>query len=490
MIGLVPATVNYLVVEKIEWKHSSNTVGGGYALADVVLADGTDAANVTIATINDKAASNAGDSYGNVTNGTVSDSMVNNGLDSNSVTNGYYNHIFTYSMNSDGSYNITKHDNAIQDVASGTITNGVATISGKTNTYVATNTTVFLVKNADGYTYTTYVGKDAVPSLNGDLCILTDKNQYATLVVVNNPVLATNTFLAYVTDDDQDVFNSSNGAGYYVYKLGETTATTVYDKSGSDWHYNDTHQTGLYTFTVNAQNQITNMQAAVCDLHCNGQYVYDNQIQRAAVKAGVQDGSFQTEGYTSVALDATNDNGYKVSVSGTVMDFNVTDATTYIVVTNNALTGSDATLAAGTAADVTAGSVVLVDYTTSGGKLTADTVYILKVADNGTNPNPNPGTSTLTLALNGKKVEPTFTNKTGSTQNVTITFYYRVANSGADYSTYSTASSAVANNAANTWTSSGLTLPSFNTATTYQVYAVAHAGSTTLATSSVYNFIG
>ena len=394
VIGLVPATVNYLVVEKIEWKHSSNTVGGGYALADVVLADGTDAANVTIATINDKAASNAGDSYGNVTNGTVSDSLENNGsyTAAGSFQDGYYNHIFTYSVNSDGSYNIAKHDNTIADVTStGTITNGVATISSQTNTYVATNTTVFLLKNADGYTYTTYVGKDAVPSItNADLCILTDGNDYATLVVASDYDLATNTFLAYVTDNDQDVFNNANGAGYYVYKLGETTATTVYAKNSSDWKYNNTHETGLYTFTVNAQNQITNMQAAVCDLHCNGQYVYDNQIQRAAVKAGVQDGSFQTEGYTSVTLDATNDNGYKVTASGTVKDFNVTDATTYIVVTKNALTGSDATLAAGTAADVTAGSVVLVDYTTSGGKLTADTVYILKVADNGTNPNPNP----------------------------------------------------------------------------------------------------
>lgn len=137
-----------------------------------------------------------------------------------------------------------------------------------------------------------------------------------------------------------------------------------------------------------------------------------------------------------------------------------------------------------------AGSVVLVDYTVSGNKYTADIVYILKVADDGTNPNPNPGTSTLTLAQNGQKVAPTFTNKTGSAQNVTITFYYRVANSGADYSTYSTATSSVANNATNTWTSSGLTLPTFNTATSYQVYAVAHAGETVLATSSIYNFIG
>src|SRR5699024_1772767 len=139
---------------------------------------------------------------------------------------------------------------------------------------------------------------------------------------------------------------------------------------------------GLYEFTVNADNQITGMNAVLCDLHCTGQYeVPTEDLERAAVKAAVQDGSFQAQGYSAVTLDANNDNGYTVTASGTVKDFNVTDATTYIVVTKNALTGSDATLAAGTAADVTAGSVVLVDYTVSGNKYTADIVYILKVTD-------------------------------------------------------------------------------------------------------------
>ena len=489
VIGLVPATVNYLVVEKIEWKHSSNTVGGGYALADVVLADGTDAANVTIATINDKAASNAGDSYGNVTNGTVSDSLENNGsykTNPDTFHDGYYNHIFTYSVNSDGSYNIAEHNQTtIADVSAGTITNGVATISSQTNTYVATNTTVFLLKNADRYTYTTYVGKDAVPSItNAKLCILTDGNGYATLVVANNYALATNTFLAYVTDNDQDVFNNANGAGYYVYKLGETTATTVYAKNSSDWKYNNTHETGLYTFTVNAQNQITNMQAAVCDLHCNGQYVYDNQIQRAAVKAGVQDGSFQTEGYTSVTLDATNDNGYKVTASGTVKDFNVTDATTYIVVTKNALTGSDATLAAGTAADVTAGSVVLVDYTTSGNKLTADTVYILRIADDGTNPDPTEKKLALNVSKNSFTATYNNGDTTDNTSKVYVKYFYKPADQKA-YNLFVTTGTVTVQNGSYIFNAQTITS---NTDVVYNVYAVAYDGNTNaeLATSPVY----
>ena len=374
VIGLVPTTVNYLVIEQIEWKHSSNTVGGGYALANVVLADGSDASGVTIASVDGT----------RLNEKTVSDKYANN--------TSYYDHIFTYSVNSDGSYNIAKHNqDTIADVLNntGTITNGAATISSQTNKYVATNTTVFLLQNADDYTYTTYVGKDAVPSIaNANLCILTDKSGYASLVVAYEYDLASNTFLAYVTDADQDVYNNPNGAGYYVYKLGETTATTVYDNTNK-WTAGYTHNTGVYEFTVNADGQITSMSPKVCDLHCTSDYAGFDGLYRAAVKEAVQNGSFQTQGYSSLTVDATKDAGYTFTAGSALVDFNVTNDTTYIVVTKTG-TGTDATLAAGTAADVTAGSVVLVDYTVSGNKYTADIVYILKVADDGTNPNPNP----------------------------------------------------------------------------------------------------
>ena len=488
VIGLVPATVNYLVIEKIEWEDTLGTVGGGYAIADVVLADGSRVQNVTISTVGGQAVKNT-DTTGTVASNSVSDYYM--------VNADYYNHIFTYSVNSNGSYNIAKSNHTASGAmpvdVNGSITNGVATINTNTNTYVATNTTVFLVQNADGYTYTTYVGKDVVPSVSGDLCILTDTSGYATLVVVDNPVLASNTFYAYVTSNS-NVGQNALGTAYWVYKVGDTTPTLVYDANGATtggWAYDATHETGLYSFTVNADNQIQTMSTVLCDLHCGNSAA--NVItgwDRSAVKASVKDGSFQTDGYSAVTA-AANDNGYTVTATNTaVKDFNVTDATKYIVVTKNALTGSAATLTAGTSADLTKDSVVLVNYTTAGTKYTANVVYILRIGSTGVNPNPNPGTSTLTLSKPGAKVEPTFTNKTGATQSVTITFYYRVANSGANYSTYSTGTGSVANNASNTWTSSGLTLPSFSTATSYEVYAVATgAGGTVLATSAIYNYI-
>ena len=243
-----------------------------------------------------------------------------------------------------------------------------------------------------GTTYTTYVGKDNVPSVTGaTMCILTDSNGYATLVVVSNYQLATNTFVAYVTDSNVDVSNYL-GNGYFVYKVGETTPTTVYDASAAVLGTNaptgaiawstTAHGTGLYTFIVNANDQITSMQPYVCDLHCDESYstgTYD----RSVVKAAVKDGSFQTQGYDNLAMNAGT--GYTVTTTAAVKDFNVTNDTVVINVTKNNI-NSDAVLSVGALSDITAGSVVLVKYNTVGSKYTATVVYVINIGSTGVNP--------------------------------------------------------------------------------------------------------
>ena len=259
----------------------------------------------------------------------------------------------------------------------------------------------FVAQNRE---YTVYTGKDNVPSVTGaNLCVLTNTNGYATLVVVSDYTLAANTFYAYVTNNAQDGWYKDpvKGYAYTIYKAGETTPTTVYAANQSDWTYNTTHETGLYSFTVNADNQITSMSCVICDLHCTASLAnIMTGWDRSSVKAGVLDGSFQTIGYSAVVLDKDNDNGYKVTTTSAVKDFNVTDETKYVVVTKNALTGSSAVLTAGDKGDLTAGSVVLVNYTTVGTKYTAKTVYILKVADNGQNPDADKS-DVKTLACKG-----------------------------------------------------------------------------------------
>lgn len=437
VIGLVPSAVNYLVVEKIEWKANQGSIGG-FASADLVLATGEKVSFATIATINGKSASNVGDTYGDPTLGTVSDFYYNNGdrkVGDEVVADGYYGHIFKYSVNENGSYNLTSHTTTgtdrIYDVKNGTVTNKVATITTSTNTYVATDNTVYLLLNSDGYTYTVYTGKNNVPSVrNAELCIKTDGNGYATLVVINGK-LSANTFYAYVTENEMNgrFFSSTKGWQYTVYKVGELTTTTIWGNEATlnamlKEESQKNHSTGLYKFVVNSNSQIESVEAVLCDLHCQSSWTDVSGWDRSAVKAAISGNSFQTSGYTNRVLDKDNDNGYAVSGTNTaIKDYNVTEATKYIVVTKSSFT-SDASLKEGSYADLLDGSIVLVNYsattTDNAGvyELTAKTVYILKVVQDDINTPATKGSIHYTVNfyryLDGKAVlsdTATYTSK-------------------------------------------------------------------------------
>lgn len=101
---MVASSVNYVVVEKISWKHDNSTVAGGKALADLVLADGTKVAGATIASVNNAVTTNYNSGVVEVLTAKVADDYTNN--------NAYYNRIFTYSVNADGSYDLVKYCDA------------------------------------------------------------------------------------------------------------------------------------------------------------------------------------------------------------------------------------------------------------------------------------------------------------------------------------------------------------------------------------------
>ena len=153
LIGMVASSVNYVVVEKISWKHDNSTVAGGKALADLVLADGTKVAGATIASVDNAVTTNYNSGVVEVLTAEVADDYTNN--------NAYYNRIFTYSVNADGSYDLVKYCDATNvnshNTGAVTITKGkTATIADFTNTVVAHTDTMFLVMDKDSngnYTY-------------------------------------------------------------------------------------------------------------------------------------------------------------------------------------------------------------------------------------------------------------------------------------------------------------------------------------------------
>ena len=414
-IGLVESASNYLAVARIEWKANATSFGG-YALADVVLANGEVKNDVTIASVNGNAANATGSQNGNFytqgvpTSGSVSIYWTNNSA--------YYNHIMAYSVNADGSYNLmnathytnaaTKSDKIIDlggDAAVGTAyyNNSTATIGDRINNVVATDNTVFLYVNDNGYSYTVYTGKNNAPSITAaKMCVKFDSYGYAELVVVRGYTAASNTFIAYVTDKTIDGYAYPSGVqvpAYTVYKMGSLDATTVYDATVSGTTVTATSKFataynganaghGLYKFEVTSDGYISSMTLVMAG---EGTYNTDttNHIDRATVKAPVVGNSFQT----AKAANTPN------------KDFNVlTDPATAVIKVVKYNDGTIA-LAAGTADDITTSSIaVLVNYdaTASLNKYNAKTVYVV-TSENIENPNPSVPANVASIEIKSDK---------------------------------------------------------------------------------------
>ena len=414
-IGLVESASNYLAVARIEWKANATSFGG-YALADVVLANGEVKNDVTIASVNGNAANATGAVGSTYTQGVPTSGSVSIYWTNNSA---YYNHIMAYSVNADGSYNLmnathytnaaTKSDKVVDlggtdpnKVGTASYNNSTATISDQTNTVVATDNTVFLYVNDNGYSYTVYTGKNNAPSITAaKMCVKFDSYGYAELVVVRGYTAASNTFIAYVTDNTVDGFAYPNGTqvpAYTVYKLGSLDATTVYDATvtGATTTPNTTFTTtvaangqGLYKFEVTSDGYIKSMALVLAGA---GAYATATEgteyFDRATVKAPVVGNSFQTE-------KTTNDVN---------KDFNVlTDPATTVI---KVVTYNDGTvaLAAGTTADITEGAKVLVNYngTASLNKYNAKVVYVA-ATESSVNPNPSVPANVASIEIKSDK---------------------------------------------------------------------------------------
>ena len=501
LIGLVPSAKNHLVVEAIEWKHDS-TLRGGFAMADVVLADGSRQQNVTIAGVGVNKASCADSAvietnYADVAAAKVSDRYQ--------LNKGYYNHIFNYTIDSNGAYVLSGVNASAAgckyagtDLTTAVITKGQSTITNGLNTTVADNNTVFLVKDKTTGVYTTYVGKDNVPSMTrAAVCYLTGANGFISLAVVSDYDLANNNFVAYVTTANNAGVASIYGTAYDVYKLGETTATRVYQKTGATGAevFNVTHGAGLYTFVVNDNQQIVSMTATLCHgvegSTCAASYV-GTVGTLAGDRVRVSDVSaanvFKTTAYSNFSFAADN-NSYTLTAGAENKDFVYDADTKFIVATYDNRTGvKSAVLTEGSYANLDANDVVLAVYSTTpitvpgvtvANLYTAKYVYILKASTEDINvpttaatmtltKNPLNDTFTATLtqgtaALSGVKVYMTITTAAGTGSPVEMA-----------YTSHPTAT---------TWTYQAV--PSIATiGSSYTITATAYMGSTVVATAT------
>ena len=260
VIGQVDTTKNYLVIEAARWIGDGATTLGGRASADIVLADGTRIQNVTIASIDVNGKNKTANGY-SVAEGNPAEASFDTTVDGN--TN-YYNHLIAYSVDENGNYVLAVNGQSVC-AGVGTFTNktvsitaGNTVMSGKNSAgqtvYVSVNNnTVFLVKGSNGV-YTAYTGKANVPSMSkATVCYVTNGN-YASLVVVSESSLASNTFDAYVDNDGQYTGNDTLGYRFNVYKVGSDKVSYIYYGLPTlplEWTAD-----GIYEFTVNSKDQI------------------------------------------------------------------------------------------------------------------------------------------------------------------------------------------------------------------------------------------
>ena len=391
-IGLVKSSSSYAAVARIEWKPNTTSFGG-YALADIVLADGTVQEKVTVASVNGNAANATGTQGQTYTQGIPANGSVSIYWNNNTE---YYKHIMSYSVNADGSYNLmplkdhanNATEDSVLDLNQATYTKGSGTIYNKTNTVVATASTVFLYINENGYSYTVYTGKDNAPSISdATMCVKYDSNGYADLVVVRNFTAASNTFVAYVTDSIVDgLYYPTNSSTlsypkYDVYKMGaltEDNKATVIDEYGKFAAAYAAHGTGLYEFKV-VEGVIDSMVSVMCDgcNICKMAWTADTyKIDRLEIKANVGD--------TTTLQGAV----YGTGSNATAKDFNILPETQIITATR---TNGLITLAEGSKSDLVAGHKMLVNYVNPTSNIyNAKTVYVIIEDGSDVNPNPNP----------------------------------------------------------------------------------------------------
>ena len=411
IIGLVPTAKNYLVVEAIAWQYDG--IYNGYAEANVVLADGTRAERVKVATVNGFTASATGTENANnyaYTAGVVSAAKVSAFYTNNKD---YYNHIFTYSIDADGNYNISKHvANANMDLTSANydiaITTGMTTIKSKTNTVVANDNTVFLVKDQKTGIYTSYVGKNNVPTMNAkELCVLTSGG-YASLVLVTDYESANDRFVAYIpslTTNGSVTTEQVNGNvvtvySFDAYKLGTTENTGItYTADRLDNTISEQYARTSGLFVVTQKDGIvTNMKRLVNDANDATSASLLTETESPYKYGRV----FANDSAKGMVLQTVSTNA---SGAVAVADLYLDNVKAYI-----AIDQATKTLTETTADTIVAGEKLMIAYTEDNGVVRPVYVYIIR---NSNDPVNNP---TTTGSIN---YYVTFKNANGTVINET-----------------------------------------------------------------------
>ncbi|WP_143383175.1 S-layer homology domain-containing protein, partial [Flavonifractor sp. An112] len=295
------AASDYVVLQQIVYVPGDGSIGGSARVeARVVKMDGTTEV-VTIESITDGTTKyvdiSTTDVDGTHDGGTDKYLVWNNsGVKLDATVNGYTSKAyFTYTINSDNEYALTKvNANATDKITVGSLTsaainNGKVSITGtgSPNTVNVNNNTVFVVAKTSGdKTFAVYTGKDNVPDVAGAALTWVAKNGVATHVYVN-------TYSTSTVSGDTVFIMDANKVGFETVKDGNTTT-----------YYN------TYKAIVNGESTTVKVKAA-----SNGNNSLDGGS--ASVAVGLFTPTYNTDGLitklTTNSLGQRVQYGYKLS---------------------------------------------------------------------------------------------------------------------------------------------------------------------------------
>ena len=307
---------------------------------------------------------------------------------------------FTYSINSDKEYELTKVvADAADKITIGTITaagvvdNGKVSITGTGNATTANNNTVFVVAKESGKDkFATYTGISAVPDLTGATLTWVAKNGVATYVYV-------------------DSYNTSTVSGDTVFIMDATKESFTSEKDGSTTTYYNT-----YKAIVNGQSTTVKVKAAA-----NGDNSLDGGSDSVAV--GLFKPTYNSDGLITKlvsdnTLGQTVENGYQLSdgalVAGGTAGYSYSDDALVFIM------DEDGDVTKAVASDLTEDdndSIYVV--TTNGTDKVVDYLFIIEKDDS------DVSLATLTcdnsITLNKDAVTQSVTSATGTQYTVSAT---------------------------------------------------------------------
>jgi len=208
VIGVTDASSNYVVIDSI---YTETASGNATVTANLVKPDATKLSG-KVHTINNS-------------------TILNVDADKTKNTGAYYHQLYTYTTNTDGTYNLNR--TGYEAVAARYTAGSLEFNANSTRIQISTST-VFLLQSKDSPdgTFATYTGYDKLPSFSGEAEIVMDNaNRYASIVYVRGTVNSNKTvFVTNIADGRTDSLEN----GYYkltlnVLKLSDDGKSLVPD---------------------------------------------------------------------------------------------------------------------------------------------------------------------------------------------------------------------------------------------------------------------